>query len=82
MVIMVQIQIFIKYLDGRNTSLRVKSSDTVMNVKKMILDKDNIKVHQQRLIFGRKHLEDDKTLDNYNIQNKSTILLVKRLCGN
>ncbi|KAK2378088.1 E3 ubiquitin-protein ligase SINA [Trifolium repens] len=76
------IQIFIKYLDGRNTSLRVKSSDTVMNVKKMILDKDNIKVHQQRLIFGRKHLEDDKTLDNYNIQNKSTILLVKRLCGN
>jgi ubiquitin C len=81
MVIMVQIQIYIMHLTGKKTLLRVKSSDTVINVKKMILDKDDIELHQQRLIFDNKQLEDNLTLEYYNVQDKSAIELVLRLCG-
>jgi ubiquitin C len=78
---MVQIQIYIMHLTGKKTLLRVKSSDTVINVKKMILDKDDIELHQQRLIFDNKQLEDNLTLEYYNVQDKSAIELVLRLCG-
>jgi hypothetical protein len=80
MVIMVQIQIYIMHLTGKKTLLRVKNSDTVINVKKMILDKDDIELHQQRLIFDNKQLEDNLTLEYYNVQDKSAIELVLRLC--
>ncbi|KAK2378085.1 E3 ubiquitin-protein ligase SINA [Trifolium repens] len=75
------IQIYIMHLTGKKTLLRVKSSDTVINVKKMILDKDDIELHQQRLIFDNKQLEDNLTLEYYNVQDKSAIELVLRLCG-
>jgi len=72
--IVAQMQIFIKIVYGnKRFPLMVKSSDTILDVKKKIHDKEGIPVHQQRLFFDGKPMEDRQTLANYYIQENSTI---------
>jgi ubiquitin len=72
--IAVQMQIFIKIMyENKRIPLMVKSSDTILDVKKKVQDKEGIPVHQQRLFFSEKQLENRQTLASYNIQEKSTM---------
>ena len=60
-------------------TLEVEQSDTVKSVKNKIQEKKGISPLQQRLLFAGKELEDDKTLSDYNVEEKSVLHLASRL---
>jgi len=52
-----------------------------LSLKGMIENKEGIPVDQRRLIFAGKQLEDERCLQDYNIQRGSEIFLIVRLKG-
>ena len=74
-------QIFVKTVSGRVISLDYDSKLSIKAIKDYVNSQEGITVEQQRLIFNGKQLEDDKTLDDYNIGAGSTIALILRLRG-
>ena len=74
-------QIFVKTLTGKTLHIDVFPIYSIGIIKRLIFDKEDIKKDSQRLIFEGRQLEDNRTLEDYNIQRDSTLHLILRLRG-
>lgn len=74
-------QIYVKSLTGKTTTLDVESTDMIEEVKQKIRVKDGIAEADQRLIYGGQQLEDSRTLADYSVQKESVLHLVLKTRG-
>ena len=68
------LKIFVQFMHQIIT-LEVDCSDTIRNLKKKIKEKEGFPAKQQLLFFQGEKLKDERTVSDYNIQNKSTVNL-------
>jgi len=73
--------VYARTLTGTTIPLYLNKSNKISDIKQMIQIREGIPPDQQRLLMAGKQLEDDRTLEDYNIQHESTIHLVLRLRG-
>lgn len=76
-----EIQVFVKTLNNKSITLKVKLENTVKDLKELIKEKEGHKVEEQRLNFNGKELDNSKTLFEYGVQSESTFHCVTRLKG-
>jgi large subunit ribosomal protein L40e len=72
-------QIYIKFLTGKQVTLEVESSDTIASVKEKIYEKEGLPAEGYKLIYAGKTAEDGKTVEEYGIQD-GTALYVAIQC--
>ena len=69
-------QIYVDLPDGKSITLDVTESERIWNIKEKIQIMEGIPIDQQCLLFAGNQLEDLKTLNYYNVQAASSILLL------
>jgi ubiquitin len=66
-------QIFVKTLAGKTITLEIEATDTIKSVKQKIQHMVGALPSRQELIFDGKNLQNNKTINDYNIQNESIL---------
>ena len=74
-------QIFVKTLTSKTLTFDVEPSDTIEEIKLKIQDREGIPIEHQKLEYASKHLENTRTLSDYNIETDSTLYLTLKLLG-
>ena len=72
-------KIYIKTLGSYCAEMQIEETGSILQVKEFIHKKEGIPIDEIRLVLGGKPLEDDQTLNHYNIQDEMTIFLVLKL---
>jgi ubiquitin C len=68
-------QISVKTTEGTSFTLDADSSDSIENVKLKIQEKEGLLNQNQLLIYNGERLENERTLSDYKIQDKSALYL-------
>ena len=71
----------IRSLTGKHTELKVHHKMRVFELKEMIEKQDQTPFEQQRLVYNGKQLEDERTLDYYNITQDTVVHIILRIRG-
>lgn len=71
----------IRSLTGKETSIKVHHKMIVSEVKSMIEKIDQTPFDQQRLVYNGKQLEDERTLDYYDVKQDTVIHIILRIRG-
>jgi hypothetical protein len=71
----------IKSLTGKHTEIKVHHKMTVSELKNAIERVDQTPFDQQRLVYNGKQLEDERTLDYYDIKQDTVIHIILRIRG-
>jgi len=77
----VEFPIFIKTLTGKTLEKSITTFATAYDLKEAIEETEGIPVDQMRLVFSSKVLQDDWTLVDYGVEEKSVINLILSLRG-
>lgn len=76
-----RMQVLVKDDKNRTTTYTVLPTDTVRQLKEQIQARQGPSANEQRLTYGSKELQDQHTLEHYNIRPMSTIYMLLRLRG-
>ena len=69
-----QMQINFRTWDNRNLSMDVLAIDRVLAIKTMLVQQTRLAIHQQILLFASSAMQDDFTLQDYNVRNGGIVL--------
>lgn len=75
------IQVFVKDLKNKTLTLSIPKDAPVLALKEQIAQKTGLPIDQQRLHFAGKQLENQHSIQVYNIQQESNLHLSLRLKG-
>ena len=70
--------IYIKGLNGNNIIINAQKTDTINKIKQKLKEKENIIPDKYSLIYNEKELNDDKTINHYEIKKESILKLSLR----
>ena len=66
---------------GNKQAFNFEPTDTIMQIKQALQEKEGIEIPMIRLIFGGKQLADENKISDYNLEAGSTIHMVLQLRG-
>ncbi|XP_075818593.1 ubiquitin-like protein NEDD8 [Microtus pennsylvanicus] len=71
----------VKTLTGKEIEINIEPTDKVERIKERVEEKEGIPPPQQRLLYGGKQVNDEKTAADYKILGGSVLHLVLALRG-
>ena len=75
------VPITVKTLVGKSFSLTVQRNELIEEVKQKIEKKIGIFPEQQRLLYGGKPMNDNGSLNEYDIRSGAEVYVVRRICN-